>query len=254
MRYRAGTLMRQPLARLHFDRLHAIAWPAFLRDDAANALWPRLYSDFPDYQLTLRDDGGRVVAVGNTVPFVWDGTPGGLPDRVADVIALAIEARRGGRRPTALSALAAIVDPRRRAEGLSARVVIAMRRIAAAHGLRDLVAPVRPSLKGRYPLTPMARYAAWTRADGLLFDPWLRVHQRLGARILRITPRGNSVRATVADWEGWTGLCFPESGRYVVPGAFQPIAVDRARNRVRYEEANVWMLHPARARPRRHRR
>jgi hypothetical protein len=28
-----------------------------------------------------------------------------------------------------------------------------------------------------------------------------------------------------------------------VPDGFQPIVVDRARDRVRYEEANVWMLH-----------
>jgi hypothetical protein len=244
MRYRVFTLARRPRARAHFERLHAIAWPPFLRDDAVNALWPRLYSDFPELQLGLCDGASRVVAIGNTIPFTWDGTARGLPDSVADIIALGIEARERQKRVTALSALAAVVDPSRRARGLSARIVLAMRGLAAAHGLRHLVAPVRPSLKGTYPLTPMARYAAWTRADGLLFDPWLRVHQRLGARILRITPQGNTVRATIAEWEEWAGFALPESGRYVVPAAFQPIAVDRGRNRVRYEEANVWMLHP----------
>jgi len=245
MRYRRFTLAAEPRARVHFDRLHAIAWPGFLRDDAANALWPRLYGDFPAYQLGLRDRAGRVVAIGNTIPFAWNGSPRALPDTIADVIALGIEARGQPRRkPTALSALAAVVDPARRARGLSARVLSAMSDIAAAHGLRHFVAPVRPSLKGAYPLTPMARYAAWTRADGLLFDPWLRVHQRLGARMLRITPCGNVVRATVAEWEAWAGFSLPESGRYVVRDAFQPVVVDRARNRVRYQEANVWMLHP----------
>jgi hypothetical protein len=29
----------------------------------------------------------------------------------------------------------------------------------------------------------------------------------------------------------------------MVPDAFPPIVVDRARERVRYEKANVWMLH-----------
>jgi hypothetical protein len=51
------------------------------------------------------------------------------------------------------------------------------------------------------------------------------------------------VKATVAEWEERTGLSFLESGRYVVPAAFQPIVVDRARDRVKYAEANVWMLH-----------
>ena len=39
----------------------------------------------------------------------------------------------------------------------------------------------------------------------------------------------------------------PESGRYVVPGAFQPIEVSRALDRVEYEEANVWTPHPVSA-------
>lgn len=244
MRYRVVTIRQRPRFRHEFGRLHAVAWPAFLHDDAVNALWPRLYAEFPEYQIALTDRRGKVVAVGNTIPFVWDRSPAGLPDRIVDVIGHGVDARERGLRPTALSALAAIVDPRRRAEGLSTRMISAMAGLAAAHGLSALVAPVRPTLKGRYPLVPMARYAAWTRADGLPFDPWLRVHRRLGARVLRITPRGNSVRRTVREWEQWTGLSFPESGRYVVPDAMQPIVVDKTRDRVRYDEPNVWMLHP----------
>jgi hypothetical protein len=130
------------------------------------------------------------------------------------------------RSPPALVALAAIVAPRERGKGWSARLVAAM-----------------VPLKGEYPLTPMREYARWRRPDGTPFDPWLPVHWRLGARILRITPRGNTADARGAEWETWTGLRFPVSGRYVVPGAFQPIRVDRQRDRVDYEEANVWMLH-----------
>ena len=37
---------------------------------------------------------------------------------------------------------------------------------------------------------------------------------------------------------------FPVSGRYVVPGALVPITIDRRRDRGRYVEPNVWMLHP----------
>src|SRR5258708_31304265 len=40
-------------------------------------------------------------------------------------------------------------------------------------GLGLLIAPVRPSWKDRYPLIPIAEYAAWRRADGLPFDPWM---------------------------------------------------------------------------------
>jgi hypothetical protein len=37
---------------------------------------------------------------------------------------------------------------------------------------------------------------------------------------------------------------FPDNGDYRVPGALAPIRIDRRRNRDRYVEPNVWMLHP----------
>ena len=236
------TLRDRPELRRHFGRFHEIAWPAFLQDEPASAAWPALYTDFPEFQLALLD-GRRVVAIGNAIPIAWDGTVAGLPARIVDVLRRGIRGRRRGVAPTALSALSAVVDPRHRGAGLSGRVLRAMAATAARHRLRAFLAPVRPSGKGRYPLVPMDRYARWRRPDGAPFDPWLRVHWRLGARILRVIPHGNTVIAGVAAWEAWTGLRFPESGRYIVPEAFTPIRVDRTRDRVRYDEANVWMRH-----------
>jgi hypothetical protein len=243
MTYRFYTLRQRPQLRSQFDRMHALAWPPFLQGDPVNALWPSLYTDFPDYQIGLCDRSGDVVAIGNTIPFLWNGRPSGLPARVFDVIARGIKAVATGRQPDTLAALAAIVDPARRKKGLSAQMVLAMRDLAATHGFKALVVPVRPSHKAQYPLIPMASYVTWKRPDGAPFDPWLRVHWRLGGRVLKITPRGNTVDATVADWQRWTGLEFPASGRYIVSGAFQPIVLRRRRERVRYEEANVWVLH-----------
>jgi hypothetical protein len=248
MRLTIRTLSQWPDLAHQMRRLHRTAWPAFLRDDEVNTLWPRLYTTFPNFQLALCDASRTVLAIGNTIPIVWDGTPSGLPDRIADLLAKAFRSYERGIRPTALSALAAIVDPRHRAAGLSTRIVRAMSIIARRNGLSSLVAPVRPSSKGRYPLTPMKQYVKWRRPDGSPFDPWLRVHWRLGARVLRITPRGNTVTASVGEWEAWTGMRFPATGRYVVPEALEPIRVDRARKRVAYQEANVWVLHPVRAR------
>ena len=246
MAYIAYTLDQKPALRPHFRQFHARAWPDFLRDDALNAVFSRIYELFPTFQFGLCDRAGRVVAVGNSVPFVWDGTRAGLPDRIVDVITNGIRAREHGRPPSALSALAAIVDPRFRGRDLSRRVLVVMRRIAATRGLSALVAPVRPTLKGHYPLAPMADYVGWRRPDGSPFDPWLRVHWRLGARVVRIARRAMTVTATVAEWEARTGLRFPVSGRYVVPGGFTPITIDRRRGVGRYVEPNVWMRHPVR--------
>jgi hypothetical protein len=106
-----------------------------------------------------------------------------------------------------------------------------------------LIAPVRPSWKERYPLTPIERYAAWTRDDGLPFDPWLRVHARLGARVLRPEPESLRITGAVAEWEEWVGIAFPESGEYVFPRGLALLSVDRERDLGAYWEPNVWMLH-----------
>jgi hypothetical protein len=118
-----------------------------------------------------------------------------------------------------------------------------MRRIAAEYGLHDIIAPVRPTLKAHYPLTSIERYSAWTTSDGAPFDPWLRTHWRLGARIVGLAPQSMIIAAPVAQWETWTTMRFPDSGPYIVPGALQPILIDRERDVGRYEDPNVWMRH-----------
>jgi hypothetical protein len=115
--------------------------------------------------------------------------------------------------------------------------------IARAHGLLSLIAPVRPSWKERYPLMPIERYAAWRRDDGLPFDPWMRVHERLGADVLRPEPESLRITGAVEEWESWTAMAFPESGEYVFPQGLAPLTVDRESDRGSYWEPNVWMLH-----------
>src|SRR6185436_6316307 len=85
-----------------------------------------------------------------------------------------------------LCAMVATVEPAMRGKGLSGLVIEGMRTAARAAGLKALIAPVRPTLKTQYPLTPMDRYVEWRRDDGLLFDPWLRLHERLGAELQRV--------------------------------------------------------------------
>jgi hypothetical protein len=129
------------------------------------------------------------------------------------------------------------------ARGASRVTLEAMIAIARRHGLEALIAPVRPSWKERYPLTPIERYAGWRRDDGLLFDPWLRVHERLGAETLKPERRSLRITGAVADWEAWTGLALPESGEYVFPGGLATVAIDREADVGRYWEPNVWMRH-----------
>ena len=147
-----------------------------------------------------------------------------------------------------LSALQILIAPEYRGQGLSRRMIERMAEIGRDHGLDTLIAPVRPTLKERYPLTPIERYLSWRRQDGTHLDPWLRTHERLGADIVKVAPESMRVSGTVAEWEEWTEIALPESGAYVVPGALVPIEIDRERDEGVDLEPNVWMVHsPARA-------
>ena len=152
--------------------------------EVALRYWHRLRPEFPELQLVLWDDERDVVVGhGRTLPArAAEGLPGGVDD--------VLETWFGGDRPEpdVLSALVAVVDRGRQGEGLSSLLIEAMRDLARRHGFPALIAPVRPTWKDRYPLIPMERYASWRRDDGLPFDPWLRVHARLGAALLEVCP------------------------------------------------------------------
>ena len=243
--FETTSLQRRPDLGDQARRLGGEGWPPFLlHGDVTH--WERLFDEFAGYQILFCDPSGEVISLGHTIPFVWDGTAEDLPDRISNLMERAVAGGRDGREPNALSALAAVVAPRHHRRGLSAEVLRAMRSLALGTGLGSLVAPVRPTLKAAYPLTPFGRYVEWRREDGPPFDPWLRVHHRLGAEPIKLIPKSLTVCGTVAEWEEWTGMAFPESGEYVVPGALEPIRIDRERDLGLYDEPNIWMRHPIR--------
>ncbi|HWM79430.1 MAG TPA: hypothetical protein VNS56_17750, partial [Methylomirabilota bacterium] len=210
------TLSEEPALRERFNEFHRQAWPRFLHEgNGAGPLWSKIYTDFADFQFGLWDETGGLVAVGNSIPLICDGTKADVPPNIPEVLERGVAVKRDDRRPTALSALAAIVDPSQHGRDQTRRVIETMSEIARRHGLKTLVAPVRPTLKQLYPLTPMEKYVTWTRAGGAFFDSWLQVHQRMGAEILQVAPKAMVVTDSVARWQEWTGLRFPESGPYV---------------------------------------
>jgi GNAT superfamily N-acetyltransferase len=184
------------------------------------------------------------LAVGNSIPFEWDGIDASLPDDGWDAALTAGVVTAAARTATAAAcALAITVDPAVRGLGLSRMALRSLRGAAAERGCADLVGPLRPTGKSHHPLMPMADYIAWEDEPGRSHDPWLRVHRSIGATVARICARSMTVPGTLAEWEAWTGMRFTATGPHVVPDALVPVDIDVERGTGRYVEPNVWVRH-----------
>jgi hypothetical protein len=168
----------------------------------------------------------------------WDGSPEDLPLGWDEAF---VRGMTSEREPRVLSALAISVLPERQGQRLSSRMIQAFKHTASAAGLEAVIAPVRPTLKERYPLIPIERYIEWRRDDGTHFDPWIRIHERVGGEIIAAAPRSMVMRRPVADWEEWTGMRFPEDGTYVFPHGLAPLVVRDGIGE--HVEPNVWLRH-----------
>lgn len=222
------------------------SWPEFMLHDAvADEYWHELFDRFSEYQFALLDtETDRMAAMGNSLPFHWAGDLSELPEKGWDwVFVKAVEDHKNGIAPNIQSAIQIAIHPDYQSQGLSTEMIRAMRAIGQSKGFQCLVAPVRPNQKSKYPLISIDDYIQWTNDEGLPFDAWLRVHARVGAKIIKPCHEAMTIHGTRADWEEWTGMKFPQSGKYHIPGALNPIEMDVESDEGVYVEPNVWMVH-----------
>ncbi|MCG7497461.1 hypothetical protein MHO82_11340 [Vibrio sp. Of7-15] len=218
------------------------SWPLFLQNGDAKS-WSHFYDELSEYVLVLTQHD-QVIAVGFTVPVVWDGKPENLPSSIENVLNNGLEVKRNNLEANTLIPIGALVDPASQGKGLSTKILIEMKKLALAMGLSSLVVPVRPTKKAQYPLQSIHEYATWKNSDGYLYDPWLRVHEKLGAEIINVVENTLEVTSSLEDWAQWTDMVFPTSGEYVVKGALSPVTVNTEKGIATYLDPNVWMLHP----------
>jgi hypothetical protein len=218
--------------------------PAFLEHDSVVAkYWSHLDETFPDHQFCLvEQESGTAVGVGNSIPVAFEGEWADLPARGLDwVLEKGFQDHAAGKTSTIMSALYIEVAGSHRGQHLSSQMIAVMRQIALSQGFSHLIAPVRPSLKSRYPLIPIEEYFRWQNSDGLPFDPWLRVHVQAGGKILHPCPSAMVVRAPRQQWATWTGMDFPGEGNYTIPHGLVPVIVHGSEGE--YVEPGIWVLH-----------
>ena len=230
---------RPDLRARRYDELTKPTFPEYMNNNEPGDLyWDRLYTDFADFQVALVD-GDDLLAEAHAISLPWDGTVEDLPSGWDEGF---VRGATSERPHTALMAIAISVAPAQQGRQLSGRMVGTFTDNARSAGLSSgVIAPVRPTWKERYPLVPIETYVSWRREDGTHFDPWIRVHERVGGEILQVAPRSMTITAPVEDWERWTEMRFPGDGEYVFPGGLATLVV--ADGIGTHVEPNVWVLH-----------
>jgi hypothetical protein len=206
--------------------------------DVLNEYWPRLTDELPDFQYTLVDDDDEIVARGRSIPVRWDGTVADLPAGIDEAIVRGFEEGQAN----VLCALVVVVPRDRQSAGLSAVALQAMAAIARRHGFGSLIAPVRPSLKERY---PSFQSSATSRGGVRTACSSIRGCASTNASEPPCSVRTKSPRitGTVEDWQAWTEMRFPEDPAYWFPHGLATVGIDHAADQGRYWEPNVWMHH-----------
>lgn len=242
---RAVTVAQRPDLAAQIPGVLASRWPAFLlageRNHGVDLVG--LLEALPQHQVLLLDRDDRVLAVGLSVPLSWNRTVDGLPGGWDAAVAAGADLLAQGGVPNAVCSLSITMTPAATGRGLAPWMIGAVKAAAAAAGIEAMIAPVRPVLKEHYPLTPMAQYLTWRTDDGQSFDPWLRLHLRLGGVQAGIAYPSTTVRGTVAQWQDWTDLSLPAAGEYIIAGGLVPLTVDRRAGLATYREPHVWLVH-----------
>ena len=232
------------------DDITVANWPEFMmHDDIANQYFGKLYETFPDFQYWLVDelDGKEViVGIGNSVSLYFDGELENLPEKGWDwALEKGYIDKDKGLKPNLQCALSITMNPLYKGKGISSEMVKAMKKLGEKAELKSLILPVRPSGKHLYPLISIENYLEkWIREeDSYSIDPWIRVHQKLGGKIIKPCNEAMLIEGTVSEWQEWTGMVFHENGDYIIPDALTVVNFDIEKDLGAYIEPNVWMVH-----------
>ena len=116
--------------------------------------------------------------------------------------------------------------------------------LAKTHGFKAVIAPLRPSEKRFFRDMDIKDYIAMRKpGTDLPFDPWIRLHVKLGARIIKPCLESVVISEPLEKWTQWTGVTFDKSGLYSIPGGDEPLVVDVEENQGDYSASGVWVVH-----------
>lgn len=200
---------------------------------------------FPELHLVAVSDGTLVGTI-DGCPLDWDGDPTHLP--VSGWTGMIEAAKQGfaGLSPRWVGAIGTSVDPDFEGGGLAGRLLVALRDAAFELGYVGVAAPVRPVARWRMPQLSLDEYAVQRLPDGRHFDPWVRVHERIGGRIVAVCEQSANFVGDREDWEGWLGMRLPDEGR-VLPAPAAIDFLDLFQGVGILTEPSIWIVHSPQA-------
>lgn len=224
------------------SELRKQVWPDFIR--VSDDIIFKIYELYPDFQISLLDCNNELIGIANSIPLIWTKSLFELSnDGVSWVINTGVNEQYDMELADVLCAISITIAENHRNKGISKILLQHLKNISFNKNFSFLIVPVRPSLKSLYPLIPIDKYIKWKNKDGLTFDPWIRIHIALGAGILNVCHRSACIKASIEQWEQWTGMNFPGDGAYVIKGALAPVNIEYANNLGTYVEPNVWVYY-----------
>lgn len=226
--------------KVELDSINEKAWPEFMLNWDCKE-WSQLFTTFEKYQILIINNKEELMAYGHTIPIYWDEDIRFIPDNLKILMEMAVKNNQDGIRPNLLLALAVVVSEDYKGKGLSYEVVNAMKIFASKNKIEDVIIPVRPTLKAKYPLISLDDYVGWENKDGKPFDPWLRVHKKLGGKVFKTAEISMIIRGKINEWEKWTNTVICGSGKYIFKDALNPVEIDIEKNEGIYTDPCVWV-------------
>jgi GNAT superfamily N-acetyltransferase len=229
------------------DRFRVLGlWSEMLDYDPISRRYsPEIDRYFLQFQLiaALRSDSNRVLGIAHAVPLHTGGHIESLPETGWDwAVETAILGHAANLRPDTICGLSITVLPQFQRCGVGKMLIEEIVFLAAKLGFQNVIMPVRPISKHRWPFISMHEFLTW-RHRNLHDDPWIRAHEHAGGVIAGICKRSMTITAPLSKWERWCESKFSESGVYPFRGGLAPVTIDLDRNVGFYEEPNVWLVH-----------
>ncbi len=233
-----------PQHRIDYEQVMQEIWPKIiLQSTVVKEYYDQLFKLFPDYQKVCLNSNNELIGFINTIPFYWEKDLKELPEQGWDwLIQKGIADIKNGISPNCLGGLQIGIKKAYQGQGLSRKIVAIGKSIQQENRFKKFILPIRPTLKHIYPSMPMEEYML-LKKDGIIFDPWIRIHESSGAKIIKVCHESMVIDGTINDWETLSGKKINVSGNCIIDGALNEVQMNLETNQGLYKEDNIWLYY-----------